>query len=59
MRDETSDIKADESSKVHGDQNHDKAVATGFRGDTSKQEVEQLLRETITEMGMSTENAKI
>ena len=59
MRDETSEIKADESSKVHEDQNHGKAVATGFHGDSSEQEVEQLLRETITEIGMSTGNAKI
>ena len=59
MRDEKSEIKADESSKVHEDQNHGKAVATGLHGDSSEQEVEQLLRETIKEIGMSTENAKI
>ena len=39
MKDETSEIKADESSKVHEDQNHGKAVATGFHGDSSEQEV--------------------
>ena len=59
MRDETSEIRADESSKVHEDQNPGKAVATRFHSDSSDQEVEQLLRETITEIGMSTENAKI
>ena len=59
MMDETSKIKADDSSKVHEDQNHGKAAATGFHGDSSEQEVEQLLRETITEIGMSTENAQI
>ena len=59
MEDETSEIKADESSKVHEDQNHGRAVATGFYGDSSEQEVEHLLKETTTEIGMSTENAKI
>ena len=59
MRDERSEIKADESSKVHEDQNHGKAEATGFHGDSSEQEVEQLLRETMREIGMSTDNAKI
>ena len=42
MIDETSEIKADGLSKVHEDQNHGKAVATGFHGDTSEQEIEQL-----------------
>ena len=46
LRDETSEKKTDESSKVHD-------------GDSFEQEVEQLLRETKTEIGMSTENAKI
>ena len=59
MIDETSEFKADGPSKVHDDQNHDKAVATGFHGETSEQELEQLLRETTVEIGMSTENAKI
>ena len=59
MIDETSKIKAGEYSKVNEDQNHGKAVATRFHCDSSEHEVEQLLRETITEIGMSTENAKI
>ena len=59
MRDETSEIKADESSKVHEDQNHGKVEATGFHGASSEKEVEQMLRETVTENGMSTDNAKI
>ena len=46
-------------SKVHEDQHHGKAVATGLHGDACEQEVEQLLRETITEICMSTEYAKI
>ena len=45
--------------KSHEDQNHGKAAATGFHGDTSEQEVERLLGETITEIGMSNKNAKI
>ena len=45
MIDETNEIKADEFSKVHEDQNHGKAVATGFHGDSSEHEVERLLRE--------------
>ena len=59
MIDEANEIKADDSSKVHEDQNHGGAVATGFHGDTSEQEIERLLRETITEIGMSHENARI
>ena len=59
MIDETSKIKADEFNKVHEDQNRGKAVATRFHGDSIEHEVEQLLRETIAEIGMSTENVKI
>ena len=32
---------------------------TGFHSETSESEVEQLLKETITEIGMSIENARI
>ena len=32
---------------------------TGFHGDTSEQEIERLLRETITETGMPIKNAMI
>ena len=35
MIDEASEINANGPSKVHEDQNHGKAVATGFHGDTS------------------------
>ena len=59
MIDETSKIKADESNKIHEDENHGKAVATRFHGDSSEQEVEQFLGETIIEIGMSTESVKI
>ena len=55
---EAGKTKTGEYNKVQG-QNHGKAVATGFHGDSTEQEVEQLLRETITEIGMSTENVKI
>ena len=51
--------KIGEYNKVQEDQNHGKAVATGFHGDSTEQEVEQLLRETIAEIGMLTENVKI
>ena len=59
MIDETSEIIADESNKVHEDQNHGEAEATGFHCDSSEQEVGQLLREAIIEIGMSTENVMI
>ena len=36
-----------------------KAVVTGFHSETSEAEVQQLLKETITERGMSIENAFI
>ena len=52
---EKSEIRIDEPSKAH----NGKAIATGFHGDTSETEVEQLLRETLTEIGMSIENARI
>ena len=39
-------------------ENQGKAVASGFHGETSESEVEQLLRETI-EIGMSIENVRI
>ena len=49
--------KTDGPRKVYEDQNHSKAIATGFHGDSSEQEVEQLLKETITGIGVSTESA--
>ena len=51
--------KTDGHSKVYEDQNHGKAEATEFHCDTSEQEVAQLLRKTVTEIGMSTKYAKI
>ena len=49
----------DESKRVHDDQNQGKAVVTGFHSETSESEVEKLLKETTTEIGMSIENARI
>ena len=49
----------EETRGTHVDWNQGTAVATGFRSETSELEVEQLLKETITEMGMSIENARI
>ena len=43
MTDETSKIEADEFNKVHEDQNHGKAAASGFHRDSTEQEVEQLV----------------
>ena len=54
----TSKTKTGEYNKVQKDQNHGEAVAPGFHGDLTEQEVEQLLRETIAEIGMSTEMSK-
>ena len=44
MLNEKSEIKIDGPSKVYEDQNHGKAVATGFHRDSSEQEIEQLLK---------------
>ena len=59
VMDEKSENRSDETNRTHDDQNQGKAVATGFHGETSESEVEQLLRETTTEIGMSIENARI
>ena len=48
--DEISENRNGEPSGAHGDQNQGKAAVTGFHDDTSEAEVEQLLRETITEI---------
>ena len=45
--------------KTQEDQNQRRAVATGFHEDTTVQEVENLLKETIVEIGMSTEKTQI
>ena len=57
--DEKCETRNDEPNKSHDDQNQGQAVVTGFHGETSESEVEQLLRETTTEVGMSIENARI
>ena len=44
---------------AHVDWNQGKAVITGFHSETSEPEVIQLLKESITEMGMAIENARI
>ena len=49
----------DEPNRAQDDLNQGKAAVTGFHSDTSESEVEQLLKETIAETGMSTENARI
>ena len=51
--------RSDKPREAHGDQNQGKAVITGFHNETSESEVVQLLKETITEIGMSIENARI
>ena len=45
--------------EAHGDQNQGKAVTTGFHSENSESEVVQLLKESITEIGMTIENARI
>ena len=41
------------------DRNQGKVVITGFHSETSESEVTQLREETITEIGMTIENARI
>ena len=55
--DEKCENRSDEPRRAHGDQNQGKAVITGFHNETSESEVIQLLKETITEIRMSIENA--
>ena len=57
--DEKSENRSHESRRAHKDQNQGKAAATGFHSETSEAEVQQLLKETRTEIGMSIENARI
>ena len=56
--DEKYENRSDEPMGAHGDQNLGKAVIRGFHSETSESEVIQLLKETITEIGM-TKNARI
>ena len=51
--------KIGESKGAHVDRDQGKAVITGFHSETSEPEVIQLLKESITEMGMTMENARI
>ena len=57
--DEKIENRSYEPSRAHGDQNRGKAVIIGFHNETSESEVIQLLKETITEKGMTIENARI
>ena len=57
--DEKCENRNDEPNRSHDDQNQGKAAGTGFHSETSEAEVEQLLKETMTELGMSIENARI
>ena len=52
-------MKTEVTNPEDGDQNQGKAVITGFHTETSESEVVQLLKEMITEEGMSIENARI
>ena len=49
--DEKYENRNDEPRGARGDQNQGKAVVTGFHSETFESEVEQLLKETITEIG--------
>ena len=51
--------KIEESKGAHVDRNQGKAVITGFHSETSEPEVIQLLKESITEIGMSMENVAL
>ena len=59
MKAETDKTKNGECSKAQEEQNYGKAVAAGFNGDLTEQEVEQMPGETIQVIGMSIENVKI
>ena len=51
--------RSDEPRGARVDQNQGKALITGFHSETSESKVIQLLKETISEIGMTIENAKI
>ena len=51
--------RSDEPRRAHVDKNQGKAVITRFHSETSDPEVIQLLKESITEIGMTTENVRI
>ena len=45
--------------EAHVDQNQGEAVITGFHSETSEPEIIQLQKESITEIGMTIESARI
>ena len=57
--DEKYENRSDERRRAHVDQNQGKAVITGFHSGTSESEVIQLLKESLTEVGMTIESARI
>ena len=56
--DEKYENRSEETKGAHVDQIQGKAVVTGFHSETSESEVIQLLKESITEIGMTIENAR-
>ena len=56
--DEKYENRSDEPRRAHGHQNQGKAVITGFHSETSESEVIQLMKESITEIGMTIGNAR-
>ena len=57
--DEKYENRSDEPRGAHVDQNQGMAVRTEFHSETSEPEVIQLLKESITEIGMTIESARI
>ena len=56
--DEKYENRSDEPRGAHADKNQGKAVITGFHSETSDPEVIQLLKELITEIGVTTEKCE-
>ena len=56
-----SEMKANdmEGTKAQEEQNQRRAVVTGFHDDTTEQEVQDRLKETITTAGMSTDRSRM
>ena len=52
-------MNVDEFHRMQDDQNRRRAVATGFRDDTTENEVETSLISTIVEAGMSKERIQV
>ena len=48
-----------EGNKTQVDQNQRRAVVTGFHDDTTEQKVQDILKETITAIGISTDQIQI